>query len=307
MEEQTQGTGGAVSPEPARRRRAFLMGAGLAGAAGVAGPLLRTSDAQAAAAPRSLTAGSSVVGAAATTTYLPLPTGTPAVGDAPVVTSSGSDQTTWTGVVPSSDIGATSGVAPLDGNTQVATQYLPLSTLVELLIGTAAPTTADGYDGDYWINESTGNLWGPKADSAWPASANGQISATIPGWGGFQVRASTGASGYAMADSTDTILSWTVPGTAGDGDMHEALLFGALYASAATTGGNLTVSYVLPNGVAVTGKPFITGTGLAAGTLVSPPAGDLLLLVESGSTVSIQQSTDLTGGASVFFGLIRGV
>jgi hypothetical protein len=304
MEEQAQGAGGTVSPERARRR-AFLMGAGLAGAVGVASPLLRSNDAQAATASPSLTARSSVNSVAATA-YLPLPTGTPTAGDAPVVTSNGSDQTTWIGTVPSSDIGAANGVAPLNGNTQVGTQYLPLSTLVELLIGTGAPTAADGYDGDYWIDESNGNLWGPKANSAWPGSANGRISASIPGWGGFQVVASTGANGYAMADSTDAILSWTVPGTAGDGNMHEALLFGALYATAATTGGNITVSYTLPNGVAVTGKPFITGTGLAADTLATPPAGYLLLLVESGSTVSLQQSTALTAGASVFFGLIRG-
>jgi hypothetical protein len=128
----TDGAGGTASPEPARRR-AFLTAAGLAGAAGVAVPLVRSTDARAATASPSLTAKSALSGAAATAAYLPLPTGTPTTGDAPVVTSTGSDQTTWT------------PVAALDANGLVPRTDLPNAAVYSPLSygATGDGTTAD--------------------------------------------------------------------------------------------------------------------------------------------------------------------
>jgi hypothetical protein len=117
----TRGDGGVVSPEPTRRR-AFLTAAGLAGAAGVASPLLRSTDAQAATASPSLAAKSAVSGVTTSAAYLPLPKGTPTAGDAPVVTSTGNDQTTWARVAP---LGA-NGLVPRI-NLPNSAIYSPLS------------------------------------------------------------------------------------------------------------------------------------------------------------------------------------
>jgi hypothetical protein len=110
----THGASGTGSPDP-NRRRALLAGAGLAGAAGVAAPFLLSTDAQAA------------------TAYLPLPTGTATAGDAPVVTTTGNDQTTWT------------AVAVLDANGLVPRTNLPNeATYSPLSYGAAGnATTAD--------------------------------------------------------------------------------------------------------------------------------------------------------------------
>jgi hypothetical protein len=96
----TDGAGGTVSPEPTRRR-ALLAGAGLAGAAGVASPLLRGTDARAATASASSTSRS---GSDAATVF-PVPNGTPALGDAPVITSGDTaPQTTWTPVLTAGNV-----------------------------------------------------------------------------------------------------------------------------------------------------------------------------------------------------------
>ena len=40
----------------------------------------------------------------------------------------------------------------------------------ELLNGPAAPTAGDGANGDFWLDTSTNNLYGPKESGAWPAT-----------------------------------------------------------------------------------------------------------------------------------------
>lgn len=40
----------------------------------------------------------------------------------------------------------------------------------ELLSGPAAPTAGDGANGDFWLDTSTNNLYGPKENAAWPAT-----------------------------------------------------------------------------------------------------------------------------------------
>ena len=40
----------------------------------------------------------------------------------------------------------------------------------ELLSGPAAPTAGDGANGDFWLDTSTNDLYGPKENGAWPAT-----------------------------------------------------------------------------------------------------------------------------------------
>jgi hypothetical protein len=40
----------------------------------------------------------------------------------------------------------------------------------ELLNGTGAPTAGDGANGDFWLNTTTNDLYGPKENGAWPAT-----------------------------------------------------------------------------------------------------------------------------------------
>ena len=40
----------------------------------------------------------------------------------------------------------------------------------ELLSGPAAPTSGDGANGDFWLDTSTNDLYGPKENGAWPTT-----------------------------------------------------------------------------------------------------------------------------------------
>jgi hypothetical protein len=71
--------------------------------------------------------------------------------------------------VPLSYIGAADGVAPLDSNALVPLANLPIAATSLLLAGAGAPSNSLGLNGDYYIDEATGNFYGPKAAGAWPA------------------------------------------------------------------------------------------------------------------------------------------
>jgi len=74
-----------------------------------------------------------------------------------------------------------------------------------VLNGTIDPTSADGSDGDFYINTATWQIFGPKAAGAWPAG----VSLVGPA-------GQAGPAGPAGADG-NTILSGTVDPTAADG------------------------------------------------------------------------------------------
>jgi hypothetical protein len=58
-------------------------------------------------------------------------------------------------------------IATLDSNSLVPLANLPIAATSLLLIGTGAPSNSLGLNGDYYIDEATGNLYGPKAAGAW--------------------------------------------------------------------------------------------------------------------------------------------
>lgn len=115
---------------------------------------------------------------------------------------------------------------------------------------------------------------------------------------GYGLLASTEPDGYALADSTATILSWTAPD---DGAWHQVAFAGELYVTAAETGGEVTFSYTTPGGTAATGAliPASQGTG-------THTPGLSALTVAAGSTVTVSQGSALTAGAAVLFLQLRG-
>lgn len=71
------------------------------------------------------------------------------------------------------------------------------------MFGSAPPTAADGTPGDFWLDTSTGYLWGPKINSAWPATPGralapgAQWSTYVPAfWQNGTVNATIGYARY---------------------------------------------------------------------------------------------------------------
>ena len=104
---------------------------------------------------------------------------------------------------------------------------------------------------------------------------------------------STAPAGFALQNATPTIVSFVVPN---DGKTHWCLAMAGEHCTVATTGGAVSLNYVLPDGFAV-GHTLLAPT-VAAGDN-SGMQNTLLIPVQAGSTVSISQSTAMTAGAAL--------
>ena len=69
----------------------------------------------------------------------------------------------------SSEVDAPNGVAPLDASGLVPLANLPIASTSLALTGSGTPSNTLGLNGDYYIDEATGNFYGPKAAGVWPA------------------------------------------------------------------------------------------------------------------------------------------
>lgn len=82
-----------------------------------------------------------------------------------------------------------------------------------IISGTAAPTSADGHDGDYWLDYVTWTIYGPKASGAWPSGhplGSGGAVASVNGKTGTVVLGVADITGAASSTSvTDAISSAT--------------------------------------------------------------------------------------------------
>jgi hypothetical protein len=121
----------------------------------------------------------------------------------------------------------------------------------------------------------------------------------LPGanWGNthtLRLVAATGAAGYALADSTGPVISWTAPA---DGNLHRFIVFASAYCTSAETGGEIEITYTMPNGDAVTVEVF--SPNQAAGQIL--PDNATLFVLESGGTVSLNQTSALTAGAATMW------
>jgi len=105
----------------------------------------------------------------------------------------------------------------------------------------------------------------------------------------LSLQATTGLAGFALQDATPTIISWTAPN---DGNLHRFIVICSLDVSSAETGGAVSL-VCTPPGVGV------QTTSLYAGGLGTGPAYNTQQrLVQPGTTVTVEQSSALTGGAA---------
>jgi hypothetical protein len=133
-----------------------------------------------------------------------------------------------------------------------------------------------------------------------PVGAAGQVlsvSAGEPAWAaGMTLLATTGTAGYALVNGTGNILTWTAPN---DGNMHRVSMFGNLWTTSTETGGAISVSITDPGGHSSGNQTIDAGNhGVNFHQLSN---GYWNLLVEAGSTVTISQTSALTGGASTLW------
>jgi hypothetical protein len=104
------------------------------------------------------------------------------------------------------------------------------------------------------------------------------------------LQATTGPAGYTFVNGTGNILTWTAPA---DGNDHRVLVFGRIHVTTQQTGGALAVSMTDPGGNAGTPQIFAGGAAVGGSSVTAVP-----LVVESGSTVTVQQSTAQSAGAA---------
>ena len=117
-------------------------------------------------------------------------------------------------------------------------------------------------------------------------------------------KASTGISGFALADGTGTIISWTAPN---DGQLHRFTLLALAHVSSAETGGQVVVEYAGPWTGAVTHTTTLFAAGLASdGGAGTAPSSTPQVTVGPGTTVTIAQATALTAGAATVYAEIWG-
>lgn len=119
-------------------------------------------------------------------------------------------------------------------------------------------------------------------------------------------QAATPVAGVALVNGTPNILTWTAPN---DGLLHRALVIGLVDVTTLEVGGQVTLSWTLPNGNA--GSSPVAAAGLAAGPQWFGPTtaiavGMLALPVKAGTTVTLAQTSALTSGAAVVWAEIWG-
>lgn len=118
--------------------------------------------------------------------------------------------------------------------------------------------------------------------------------------GGFSKQAtdSGGTAGVNKINGTQTVCSWAVPN---DGQRHRFYAIFTQDCTVAETGGQMTLSYTMPDGHGNTRVPFAGGAGVGVSNQIN---GDM---VQPGSTVSFAQTSALTAGTTVNWCEIWGV
>ena len=161
-----------------------------------------------------------------------------------------------------------------------------------ILNGTVAPTSGDGIIGDFWIDTTLNQLWGPKDVTGW----NAFVSLVGPAGpvGATGTSGATGAPGADGAPGKDgrTVLNGASAPSSGDGDVGDFWIdtsLNQLWGPKDVTGWNTFVSLVGPAGangadgaVGPTGPAGPSGTGgLQAGQVtVSIPTSNFDLYAE---------------------------
>jgi hypothetical protein len=101
--------------------------------------------------------------------------------------------------------------------------------------------------------------------------------------------ASTPVGGYTLINGTGNILTWTAPN---DGALHRFTANGTQHVTSTETGGIIQVAFTAPDGTASTFNLFAGGSGAGV------TAGTGSRHVQAGTTVTVSQSSALSGGAA---------
>lgn len=197
----------------------------------------------------------------------------------------------------------------------------------ELLNGPAAPTAGDGANGDFWLDTSTNNLYGPKENGAWPATT---ISFSEQILSGIVAPLSTlGKVNDYYFDSAKkelygpkTASGWGVPTSLGEADYQNVLFvkpngsdsntgaspskaFQSIKAAAkaaAATDGNTTIrvatgKYYEDNPIYLPNGTSIVGDNLRETIVIPQNEGRDLFWITSGCYVNYMVFEDnFTGG-----------
>lgn len=113
-------------------------------------------------------------------------------------------------------------------------------------------------------------------------------------------QAATAFAGYTLVNGTGTIISWAIPN---DGQLHRFTVFASEDVISATTGGAITVSWTLPDGTAAS---FVILPATQAATGFVAAQVSYQVLARPGTTVTVTQSSALTGGSAVAWAEIWG-
>lgn len=97
-------------------------------------------------------------------------------------------------------------------------------------------------------------------------------------------------TGFALQNGTPTILSWTAPN---DGQLHRFQIIPSADVTSTMTGGQVNATWTYPDGNG-------DGGGLVSGGQVAGNNGANFIsrIIAAGSTVTIKQTSALTGGAA---------
>jgi len=121
------------------------------------------------------------------------------------------------------------------------------------------------------------------------------ISGSLPAWvAAFYQLATTGNSGVALINGTQTILTWTAPS---DGNLHIVCWALLQHVTSNETNGAVVTT--------ITGK-YTVGNGFAGGSTTGWYQSGGSACLNAGDTFQVNQSTALTGGAATVYGLLWG-
>lgn len=116
---------------------------------------------------------------------------------------------------------------------------------------------------------------------------------------GFVLLASTGAAGTPLTAGTPVFLTWTAPN---DGNLHRIQVFSALNVTSSETGGAVGLGWTQPDGSVIAAAAQLFAAGLGISTNWTPQ----FRLVKAGTSVTVAQTSGLSGGAAVLYAEIWG-
>ena len=170
-----------------------------------------------------------------------------------------------------------------------------------------APASSVGANNDFFLDTATGDVWGPKANGAWPSTAAGNIKGPAGPQGATGAQGATGSTGPAGTAGSKWFSAAGAPavGTGVAGDFYLNTTTGDVYGPKTTVWGS-----VVGNIKGATGATGTTGAAGAAGAAGSKwysgetapaagtgVAGDYYLNTETG---------DIYGPKTTVWGSISG-